>query len=197
MGIFNYVVFAGLSPTAWIWIGRARPSEGAVLHRISLNREEASRCVVAEQYFDPSEKEIDEYLMRTGRKRIGSLNGYSREQYPLSFIPLPEYDDEHNMPEVLIPFEVEANVDWIRTYWVRLGETQSPIARAPNINPLKKPIAFSPTCSINLSNPSYGVINCFISTSSVFFLPFINVLISGLGRARHKILILASSVLEA
>lgn len=115
----NQVVFTGLNPTDWIWLFsdmRARARGKSVLHKITLTREQASLCVVAEQEFRPSEEEIQAYLQRTGRFEVGSLIGYSMEKYEKSFIPLPKYKGEYNLPEVLIPFEVEAKVDWIKTY---------------------------------------------------------------------------------
>lgn len=112
----NYVVFAGLKPTDWMWLGRARTG---VLHKIELTEEQASQCVVAEQEFRPTEEEINEYLERTGRNVVGSLIGYSIEQYEKSFIPLLDYDGGYILPEVLIPFEVDAKICRVKTWWLR------------------------------------------------------------------------------
>ena len=106
----NFVVFAGLKPTDWIW--RAR--EG-VLHKIRLTEEQASQCIVAEQ-FRPSDKEIDEYIERTGKRHS---RDYEIEKYRKSFIFLTKYQGRYIQPEVLIPFEVDAEIDWIRTFWLR------------------------------------------------------------------------------
>lgn len=119
---YNFVVFAGLKPTDWAWLfnGSYLQSRGLVLHKIMLTEQKASLCVVAEQKFRPTEEEINRYLERTGRNLVGSLVGYSMEQYEKSFIPLCEYKGGYNLPEVLIPFEVEAKVDGIRTLWLKL-----------------------------------------------------------------------------
>ena len=103
------VVFAGLNPTDWMWL--SRENVRGVLHKIELFEEQAQRCVVAEQDFRPTDDEMNEYLKRTSSTIVGSYHGYSRENYEDSFIPLPNYNGEHYLPEVLIPFEVEGKVD--------------------------------------------------------------------------------------
>lgn len=95
-----------------MWTGRAR--EG-VLHKITLTEEQASQCIVAEQ-FRPSDKEIDEYIERTGERH---LRDYEIKQYKNSFILLTKYQGGYIQPEVLIPFEVDAEIDWLRTFWLR------------------------------------------------------------------------------
>lgn len=112
----DLVVFAGLKPTDWMWLGRARTG---VLHKIELTKEQASQCVVAEQEFRPTEEEINKYLERTGRSIFGSYRGYSREQYEKFFIPLLDYKGGYILPEVLIPFEVDAKICRIKTWWLR------------------------------------------------------------------------------
>lgn len=114
---FTYVVFACIDPTDWMWV---RSSRGEVLHKIVLNEEQAKHCVVAEQNFMPSIKELEDYARETGGTSIGRYDRYCAEKYPNSFIPLPDYDGQHSLPEVLIPFEVEAHPQWLRTYWLKI-----------------------------------------------------------------------------
>ena len=113
----EYVVFAGLNPTDWMWL--SRPKVRGVLHKIELSEEQAQLCVVAEQDFRPSDDEMNEYLIRTGRTRVGSNRGYSKEKYEGSFIPLPRYNEEHFLPEVLIPFEINAKSCYLITWWLK------------------------------------------------------------------------------
>jgi len=113
---YDYVVFAGLKPTDWMWLGRARIG---FLHKIELTEEQASQCVVAEQNFRPTEEEIDEYHKRTGKDIAISLITYPMEQYEKSFIPLLNYDGGYFLPEVLIPFEVDAKICKIKTWWLK------------------------------------------------------------------------------
>ena len=107
----NFVVFAGLNPTDWLWKARK-----GVLHKIKLTEEQASQCLVAEQQFRLSDKEINEYIEQTGSRHIRDLE---IEQYIKSFILLTKYQGGYIQPEVLIPFEVDAEIDWFRTYWLR------------------------------------------------------------------------------
>ena len=107
----NFVVFAGLKPTDWMWKAR----EG-VLHRITLTEEQASQCLVAEQHFRLSDKEIEVYLKQTGKRHLRDLE---IEYYIKSFILFTKYQSGYIQPEVLIPFEVDAEIDWLRTFWLR------------------------------------------------------------------------------
>ena len=68
----------------------------------------------------PSIKELEDYTGETGVKASGGYNRYCAEKYPKSFIPLTEYDGQHNLPEVLIPFDVEAHPQWLRTIWLKI-----------------------------------------------------------------------------
>ena len=110
------VVFAALKPTYWMWLGRTRTG---VLHKIELTEEQASQCVVAEQEFRPTDEEMNEYLNRTGRRKGGSIRAYSREHYEKSFIPLLDYKGGYILPEVLIPFDVEAKPCKVKTWWLK------------------------------------------------------------------------------
>ena len=107
----NFVVYACPNPYDWIWKAR----EG-VLHKIILSEKQASQCIVAEQHFRLTDKEIDEYIEQTGKRHLRDLE---IEQYRKSFIPLTKYQGGYIQPEVLIPFEVEAETDWLRTFWLR------------------------------------------------------------------------------
>ncbi len=116
LGSHEYVVFAGLNPTDWMWLSS---KVRGVVHKIELSEEQAQRCVVAEQDFRPSDDEMNEFLKRTGRTRVGSYHSYSKEKYEDSFIPLPEYVGGHFLPEVLIPFEIDATTCYLKTWWLK------------------------------------------------------------------------------
>jgi hypothetical protein len=117
LGSHDYVVFAGLKPTDWMWLSRENVREA--LHKIELSEEQAQLCVVAEQDFRPNDDEMTEYLKRTGRTIVGSYHGYSRENYEDSFIPLPEYVGGYYQPEVLIPFDIDAKICYLKTWWLK------------------------------------------------------------------------------
>jgi hypothetical protein len=121
LGKFNNIVYAGLRPTDWMF--RSRRSR--VLHQIQLTNEQASLCVVAETDFDPTKEQVERVEAKTTRQ-LRALFKQSPEQYPQSFIPLPNYNGEHYLPEVLIPFEVEAKVDRLITAWFRLRRKINP-----------------------------------------------------------------------
>ncbi len=103
----NRVVHAGLNPFDWeSWVR----SEGTVLHKIVLNKQQAELCVVAEGFFRSTEKELDEFIERKGISMIGSQRVFEEDNYEKSFVPLLEYSGDYNLPEVLIPFCVKAKV---------------------------------------------------------------------------------------
>jgi hypothetical protein len=81
---------------------------GLVLHRISLDKQEAERCVVAEGWFRPNDEELSRFIERKNIRLIGSLRTYAEEHYEKSFVPLLRYSGNYNRPEVLIPFSVKA-----------------------------------------------------------------------------------------
>jgi len=121
LGKFNYVVYAALKPTDWMFRARG----GRVLHQIPLTDEQASLCVVAETDFDPTKEQVE----RAEAKNISQLRALfkkSPDQYPQSFIPLSNYNGEHYLPEVLIPFEVGAKVDRFMTAWCKLRRKINP-----------------------------------------------------------------------
>jgi len=185
----NYVVFAGLTPIDWIWLGCARTG---VLHKIELTEEQASQCVVAEQNFRPTEKEINKYLERTGKSIVGSLIGYSMEQYEKSFIPLPDYNGEHNLPEVLIPFEVEAKAEMLRTICLKfkIKYLKPELGRFPS---LYRSRTRTPKKSINKNKQFIMLILKLIG--SLFLIYFIQQIIHELGHG-FFILIFRGKIIE-
>ena len=103
----NKVVRAGLNPNDWreiIW------GEEEVLHKIVLTREQAIECVVAEADFRPTEEEITAFVRETHIHLVGSQRNYDHANYEKSFVSLLEYSGGYNLPEVLIPFSVKAEV---------------------------------------------------------------------------------------
>jgi hypothetical protein len=121
LGKFNYVVYAALKPTDWMFRARG----GRVLHQIPLTDEQASLCVVAETDFDPTKEQV-ERAEEKSNQQLRALFKKPPEQYPQSFIPLPYYNGEHYLPEVLIPFEVEAKVDRLMTAWCKFRRKINP-----------------------------------------------------------------------
>ena len=103
----NKVVRAGLNQNDWremFW------GEEEVLHKIVLTREQAIECVVAEADFRPTEEEITEFVRETHIHLVGSQRNYDHANYEKSFVSLLEYSGGYNLPEVLIPFSVKAEV---------------------------------------------------------------------------------------
>jgi len=100
-----------------LWIGRARAGE---LHKIILNEQQARQCVVAEGDFRPTDEELDEFREEKGLRRIGSWRAYELDKYEGTFIPLLEYEGEHNCPEVLIPFPVDAQVKRLSSFYLKI-----------------------------------------------------------------------------
>ena len=103
----NGVVLVGLNPIDWMEI---MGGEGNVLHKIVLNKQQAELCVVAEASFRPIENELTEFIKRKKMPLIGSLKAYQKENYKASFVCLLKYSGGYNLPEVLIPFPVKAEV---------------------------------------------------------------------------------------
>ena len=113
----NKIVLAGLKPTDWMWIGRARAGE---LHKIILNKEQARHCVVAEGSFRPTDEELDEFRKEKGLRLIGSWRAYELDKYEDTFFPLLEYEGGYNCPEVLIPFPVDAQLKWLLSFYLKI-----------------------------------------------------------------------------
>jgi len=103
----NSSVRAGLNPIDWMEMMKG---DGIVLHKIVLNREQAELCVVAEGLFRPTEEEIAEFRERLHVPLVGSQRRYDCENYEKSFVRLLEYSRWYNLPEVLIPFSVKADI---------------------------------------------------------------------------------------
>ena len=103
----NKAVRAGLNPNDWMKIIR---EEKDVLHKIVLTREQAIKCVVAEADFRPTEEEITEFKIKRHINLVGSQRIYDHANYEKSFVSLLEYSGSYNLPEVLIPFSVKAEV---------------------------------------------------------------------------------------
>jgi len=101
------VVRAGLNPIDWMEI---MSGEGIVLHKIVLSRQQAERCVVAEALFRPTEEELTEFIKRMHIHLVGSKIRYDHDDYEKSFVGLLEYSGGYNLPEVLIPFLVKAEI---------------------------------------------------------------------------------------
>lgn len=101
------VVRAGLNPIDWMEI---MSGEGVVLHKIVLSRQQAEQCVVAEANFRLTEEELTEYIERKHIHLVGSKIRYDHDNYEKSFVGLLEYSEGYNLPEVLIPFPVEAEI---------------------------------------------------------------------------------------
>ena len=75
-----------------------------------LTKQQAELCVVAEGEFRPTNKDIDEFIKKKGIRLVGSRRRFTEENYEKSFVPLLEYLEGYNLPEVLIPFPVEAEI---------------------------------------------------------------------------------------
>jgi len=99
----NKCVRAGLNPFDWM-------GSGKVLHKIVLDKQQAEHCVVAEGCFNPTYNELLDFAKRRQIRPIGILRYYQDDNYEKSFVQLLEYSDEHNLPEVLIPFSVKARI---------------------------------------------------------------------------------------
>ena len=101
------VVRAGLNPVDWMEIIKG---EKKVLHKIVLTRQQAKECVVAEADFRLTEEELTEFTERMHISLVGSKRRYTRANYEESFVSLLKYSGNYNLPEVLIPFTVKADV---------------------------------------------------------------------------------------
>lgn len=102
----NKVVYAGLNPVDWM----ETMGKGATLHKIILTKQQAELCVVAEACFRPTDEELGKFIEKKQLLLIGGARNYTYEHYEESFIPLLEYSDGYNLPEVLIPFSVKAEI---------------------------------------------------------------------------------------
>ena len=85
-----------------------------ILHRIELTEEQAHLCVVAEQEIRMTQEDKIKF-----GGIVGGFKPIARMRYEESFTPLPDYRGGFILPEVLIPFEVECKVDWLRTVWLK------------------------------------------------------------------------------
>jgi hypothetical protein len=103
----NVAVRAGLNPVDWMEMIKG---EREVLHKIVLTRRQAENCVVAEADFLLTEEEITEFVERRHILLVGSKRKYDCANYEKSFVCLLEYSGNYNLPEVLIPFSVKADV---------------------------------------------------------------------------------------
>ena len=103
----NNVVRAGLNSIDWMEIMKG---ERDVLHKIVLTRGQAEKRVVAEADFRPTEEELVEFTKKTHTHLVGSKIRYDCANYENSFVFLLEYSGNYNLPEVLIPFSVKADV---------------------------------------------------------------------------------------
>ena len=102
----NNVVCAGLNPIDWEFLR----GEKDVLHKIVLTKEQAELCVVAEADFRPTEEEFNEFVESRHISIVGSKIKYNCANYENSFVSPLEYSGNYNLPEVLIPFPVKADV---------------------------------------------------------------------------------------
>lgn len=100
----NKVVYAGLNPVDWM----ETMGKGATLHKITLTKQQASFCVVAEACFRPRDEELVKFMEKKHISLVGSVRSYTYEHYEESFVPLLRYSGGYNLPEVLIPFLVRA-----------------------------------------------------------------------------------------
>lgn len=121
---------AGLNPTDWMEMVR----DGMTLHKIVLDKEQASLCVVAEGLSRPTEKEIEEFREKERIPLVGSQRRYVCENYEKSFVPLLEYIGGYNLPEVLIPISVETEIVTCARLYLLVWKLKTWFAR-------KKPIA--------------------------------------------------------
>ena len=80
------------------------------LHKIVLDKQQAELCVVAEDDFRRTPEELAEFAERTHSSHVGSEIKYRQKNYESSFVPLTKYSGDHNLPEVLIPFPVKAEI---------------------------------------------------------------------------------------
>lgn len=103
----NRCVRAGLNPLDWMQMMKGC---GIVLHKIVLDRQQAERCVVAEGCFIPTYEELSEFGKKKHMQPVGVLRYYQDENYEKSFVALLNYSGGYNLPEVLIPFSVEARI---------------------------------------------------------------------------------------
>jgi len=103
----NEIVYAGLTPDHW---KKLKGNHGKVLHRIRITKNQAKLCVVAEGFFRPNTQELDKFVKENGGDSVGSLTTYEDAHYEDSFVPLLEYNGGYNLPEVLIPFPVDAKI---------------------------------------------------------------------------------------
>jgi len=102
----NKVVYAGSNPVDWM----ETIEKNASLHKIILTKQQAELCVVAEACFRPIDEELGKFIEKKHLSLIGSARSYTYEHYEESFIPLLEYSGGYNLPEVLIPFSVKAEI---------------------------------------------------------------------------------------
>ena len=58
----------------------------------------------------PTYEELSEFGKKKHMQPVGVLRYYQDESYEKSFVPLLEYSDKYNLPEVLIPFSVKARI---------------------------------------------------------------------------------------
>src|SRR3990170_3687366 len=103
----NEIVYAGLTPYDW---KKMKGDQDNVLHKIRITKDQANQCVVAEGYFRPNTQELEKFIKKNGGDIVGSLTAYEEAHYEDSFVPLLEYNGGYNLPEVLIPFPVDAEI---------------------------------------------------------------------------------------
>ena len=110
---YSMVVYAGLNPTDWMWIGAARKG---VLHKILLNDEQASKCLVADGVYRPSHSEWEE-IYKDFRQGDNTYRHREYGNYVDSLVPLPDYLSGYRCPEVLIPFSVEVSICRLKSFY--------------------------------------------------------------------------------
>lgn len=113
---YDKVVYAGLNPRDWMDI-KAEPNR--VLHKIVLTQEKAKLCVVAEGSFKPTDEELIGFIKERNIELVSSLTRYEQENYEKSFVPFLNYSGGYNLPEVLIPFAVDAKICWFYTFYLK------------------------------------------------------------------------------
>lgn len=142
----NSVVRAGLNPINWMeMMGR----DGIVLHKIVLNKQQAELCVVAEGLFRPTEEEITEFTERMHIPLIGSRRKYDYENYEKSFVCLLEYSGSYNLPEVLIPFSVKAEIVSCARVFILVWKLKIWLAQKMRVR-RQKEVAIKVDCVVNL-----------------------------------------------
>lgn len=102
----NKVVHAGLNPVDWM----ETMGKDVTLHKIILTKQQAQLCVVAEACFRPTDEELAKFMEKKHISFVGSARSYTYEHYERSFVPLLRYSGDYNLPEVLIPFSVRAEI---------------------------------------------------------------------------------------